>query len=319
MVGSLLASTALVFLGRYRSIERTAALLASLLALAAVAAAVSVFPGPGELVAGLVPRLPPEVDYGEILPWLGSMLSGAAGLIWYSYWVPAKGYGAAGADRRGAGPVDAAGLGGEDRRRLRGWLAQMTLDNSVAVVGTLVVTIAFLILGAQLLRPRGLVPEEERVAETLGQLLGGVWGPIGFWFMVLGVFVGFWDTVLSDQDGFGRMFANGTRVLLRPLGLRGRWADEAVWQRAYVLVLVTALPIGLYLVIGQPVGLLKLAGAIEAAHIPVVAGLTLYLNHRFLPPDLRPSWPVVAATALAGLFFAAFAAFYAARVMGADG
>jgi hypothetical protein len=227
MVGSVLASTALVLWGRYRGVERAATVLASALALAAVAAAASVFPASGEIVAGLVPRLPAEVDLGEVLPWLGFMLSGAAGLVWYSYWVGAKGYGAAGHAGEAGRPVEPGRLARDERDRLRGWLAQMTLDNTVAVVGTLVVTVAFMILGAQLLRPRGLVPEEERVAETLGQLLGGVWGPIGFWFMVLGVFVGFWDTVLSDQDGFGRMFANGTRLLVQPLGLKGRWADEA--------------------------------------------------------------------------------------------
>ncbi len=43
--------------------------------------------------------------------------------------------------------------------------------------------------------------------------------------------------------------------------------------------------------------------------------MTLYLNRRQLPADLRPSWPVFAATALAGLFFAAFAAIYVFRLM----
>jgi hypothetical protein len=243
------------------------------------------------------------------------MLSGAAGLIWYSYWVSAKGYGAANLRREGDEPVDPAALGPADRERLRGWLAQMTLDNSIAVVGTLIVTIAFLILGVELLRPEGLVPEENQVAEVLGELLGGVWGRAGFWFMVLAVFVGFWDTVLTDQDGFGRLFANGTGLVLRPLGVKGRWTDTALLQRAYVLGLATILPIGLYRIVGEPVGLLQLAGAIEAAHIPVVAGLTLYLNHRFLPPDLRPSRPTVVMTGLAGLFFAVFAVVYVVQVL----
>ena len=61
---------------------------------------------------------------------------------------------------------------------------------------------------------------------------------------------------------------------------------------------------------GKPVSLLKLAGAIEAAHIPVLAGLILYLNHRVLPADLRPSWPTFVVTALAGIFFALFAMVY---------
>jgi hypothetical protein len=250
------------------------------------------------------------VDYAEILPWLGFMLSGAAGLIWYSYWLPAKGYGAAGLPRQADAPPMPRDLTERDRRRLRGWLRQMTLDTSVAVVGALVVTLAFLILGTELLRPEGLVPEEDRIAETLGELLGGVWGRAGFWFMVLGVFVGFWDTVLSDQDGFGRMFADGTRRLLGAKRRRAPWLEESVLQRAVVVVLVTILPIALYLAVGEPVGLLRLAGAIEAAQIPLVAGLTLTLNRRMLPPDLRPSPPVAITTGVAGLFFAAFAGIY---------
>lgn len=307
MVCSVLTATALVLWGQYKGVERAATVLAVALALAAIAAATAVFPGVGALAAGAVPHVPPETDVGEVLPWLGFMLSGAAGMIWYSYWVSAKGYGAAG---RSDEPVDPARLPADARRELRGWIAQMTLDNTVAVVGTLVVTLAFLVLGAELLRPQGLVPEEEKVAEVLGQLLGGVWGPIGFWFMVVGVFVGFWDTVLSDQDGFGRMYANGTRHLAEQLGLSGRWVDEAFLRRAFVVVLVTVLPIGLYLVVGKPVTLLKLAGAVEAAHIPVLAGLTLYLNHRLLPRELRASWPVALATGLAALFFLGFAAVY---------
>jgi hypothetical protein len=179
----------------------------------------------------------------------------------------------------------------------------------------LIVTIAFLILGAELLRPEGMVPEENEVAEVLGELLGGVWGRAGFWFMVLAVFIGFWDTVLSNQDGFGRMFANGARLVLRPLGVTGGWTDAALLRRGFVLVLTTILPIGLYLIVGEPVGLLELAGAIEAAHIPVVAGLTLYLNHRILPPDLQPSRATIVVTGLAGLFFAVFAVVYVVQVL----
>lgn len=148
------------------------------------------------------------------------------------------------------------------------------------------------------------------VAEVLGRLLGEVWGPVGFWFMILSVFVGFWSAAISVQDGFGRLFANGTRLLLGPVLARSRWLSDRFLHRGYVVVLTTLLPIALYLAVGEPVRLLKMAGAVEAAHIPVVAGLTLYVNHRLLPPDLRASRPVFAATVLAGLFFALFAIVY---------
>lgn len=121
---------------------------------------------------------------------------------------------------------------------------------------------------------------------------------------------------MSDQDGHARLHANGTRILSEGFGLKGRLTDEAFLKKAFVLVLVTLAPIALYLIFGEPVTLLKIAGGIEAAHIPVVTGLMLYLNHRTLPGDLRPSWFAFATTAVAGLFFAAFAFFYSLQYLG---
>ncbi len=314
-VASILLSTALVVWGGYKRVEIAAMTFAVALGIASVAAAVSVSPALSDIAAGLRPAVPPDIDYGEVLPWLGFMLSGAAGMMWYSYWVVEKGYGAAGsrlgrrsAQREGG----AAGVSRKttDHQQLRGWIAQMTVDNTVAVAGTLIIVGAFLVLGTELLRPRGLVPEEQRVAAVLGQLLGTVWGAFGFWFMVAGVFIGFWDTVMSDQDGHSRLFANGTASLARDVGWRGRWVDERWLRRMFGIVLVTACPIALYLATGEPVGLLKIAGAVEAAHIPFVTVLTLVVNRRVLPRELQPSWPVFAITAAAAVFFAVFAALY---------
>ena len=136
----------------------------------------------------------------------------------------------------------------------------------------------------------------------LGRLLGDVWGRAGYWFMIAAVFVGFWDTVLSDQDGFARMFTHAGRLL----GGSASWLPSADRLRLLlVLGPLAAGPIVLYLVVGEPVGLLKLAGVIEALHLPVVAGMALLLGRR-LPRDLRPRWWTVVATIVAALFFSAF-------------
>ena len=164
MVISLLASSALVIFGKYAGVERVATIIGVTVAAAAVSAAIAVKPDLPAIAKGLRPQFPPGVDYGEILPWLGFMLSGAAGLIWYSYWCVEKGYGAA------------ATKNARDAERLRGWVAQMTLDNTVAVVGTFLIAGAFLVLGAELLKPQGLVPEEQRVAATLGRRCLGTRG-----------------------------------------------------------------------------------------------------------------------------------------------
>lgn len=307
-VASILLSSMLVLWGKFRGVELTATILALLLALASVIAAILIFPDTGELAKGLVPSVPPDINYGEILPWLGFMLSGAAGMIWYSYWVQRKGYGMAGVHSNKE--VKEHRYSKTDIERLKGWIKHMTLDNNIAVFGTLAITIGFLVLGVELLRPMGLVPEENRVAEVLGQLLGQLWGPVGFWFMITGVFIGFWSTVLSDQDGFGRMFSRGIRIIAEPLKLPAKWKNEAFLKKMFVIVVVTVLPIILYLVAGEPVSLLKIAGFIEAAHIPVLAGLVVYLNQKKLPKELRPNKFTVIMTVIAGLFFAVFAVIY---------
>ncbi len=106
------------------------------------------------------------------------------------------------------------------------------------------------------------------------------------------------------------MFADGTQIILQGFGVRGRWVNERFLQKFYLIVLLAALPIAIYLIFGQPIALLQTAGGIEAAYIPIVTGLTLYLNHRMLPKDLRPAKVILAGTVIAGLFFALFAVIY---------
>jgi Mn2+/Fe2+ NRAMP family transporter len=305
----LLVSMALVVFGRYRKVELVARLEAAALGIAAIVAAAAVLPGPATLLAGMRPRIPPNTDYTELLPWLAYLLAGAAGLMWYSYWVVEKGYGAAAAPKRGDPRPE----------QLRGWLTQMTLDTTVAVVGATIITTAFLVLGSELLQPRGLVPEESRVAETLGRLFQEVWGRAGFWFMIVSVLMGLWVTALSNQDGFSRLLADGFIILRGQKKESSRWSDREFVRKVCTITVATAAPILLFWAFGKPVGLLKVAGAIEAAHIPVLTILTLHLNRRELPQQLQPSRPVFLFTAAAGLFFAVFAAIYGYQLVSGRG
>ena len=304
-------------MGQYEVVEKISSIIGIGRTLAVVAAAIFIFPNVRRFAAGLVPQIPQNVQYQEILPWLGFMLAGAAGLMWYSYWVEARGYGAASLKQEQ--PLDFNQIGHEQIKRLQGWVTLMSLSNTLAVVGALLAALAFLILGGELLRPQGLVPKEQQVAEILGSLLGDLWGPFGFWFMVAIVFITFCSTTLSVQDGFGRMFADGTQILLQGFGVRGRWTNEKFLRPFYIIVLLAALPIAIYLIFGEPVSLLQMAGGIEAAHIPIVTGLTLYVNHRMLPKELRPSKFIWGGTVIAGIFFACFAVIYLLQLTGIIG
>lgn len=311
----ILVTAAIVFLGQYNLVETFSSYIGITRTLAVVTAAVLVFPQLRNFASGLIPQIPQNVEYQEVLPWLGFMLAGAAGMMWYSYWVEARGYGATALHQEQ--PLEVQQLNSEEQQRLQGWVQLMTFSNTLAVVGALLAALAFLILGGELLRPEGLIPQENQVAETLGNLLGNLWGPFGFWFMIAIVFITFCSTTLSVQDGFGRMFADGTQILLRGFGVRqSRWVNEKFLRKFYIATLLAMLPIAVYLFFGKPVGLLQTAGAIEAAHIPIVTGLTLFLNHRILSEKLRPTPVTFWGTVIAGLFFAAFAVIYLLQLTG---
>jgi len=316
MIMVVITTMSILLWGRYGWLEKISKVMASLLISAAVITAITVFPNPSNLVAGLVPSLPSDVDYSEILPWLSFMLAGAAGLMWYSYWIPERGYGAAEQARENNTLIRPTELPSQDRKRLKGWINQMTIDNTVGIVGGLVNVTAFLILGVELLRPEGAVPAENDVAEVLGQLLGQVWGPIGFWFMIIAVLIGFFQTTLTNQDGWARLLADGTYIILQRFRVQGRWVNEKFLQKAILVVVLTIATSVVYLFVGEPVRLLQVAGVIEASHIPVVVGLTLYLNHQVLPRELQPSKFTFWAVVIAGLFFATFAVIYLLQLTG---
>jgi Mn2+/Fe2+ NRAMP family transporter len=310
MAAVVLVTTAFLLWGQYSWLERLATVLALGLAVIGIITAVSVFPGADELLTGLKPSLPPDTDYQEVLPWLSFILAGAAGMTWYSYWIPAKGYGAASLHAASGKRVNAKALSEEQQNRLQGWIREMTLDNTLGVIGGFVIVSAFLILGAELLRPQDLVPEEQKVAAVLAAMMKEAWGRPGFWIMVIGVLVGFLATTLTNQDGWARLLANGTRILLQPLGGKGRWQQEAFLRKLFLVLLVGIIPIGVYAFFGEPVGLLQLAGVIEAVHIPVIVGLTLYMNCTLLPASLKPSLSSRVIVLIAMAFFIGFAGLY---------
>lgn len=307
-------TASIIAMGAFNTIEKLTTVLAIIISLSIMAAAITTGPDLPEIGKGFIPAVPENIKVDEVLSWLGFMLAGAAGLMWFSYWTAARGYGAA--SLRKSEPIRPHDLPDDQQQELKKWLNQMTIANTLAVAGAFIIAFAFLILGTELLLPKGLIPEENKVAETLGQLLGGIWGQIGFWFMIGAVFITFVSTMLSDQDGFGRMFADGSAILAANKKINKRWTDPGFLKKLFVVTVLAIFPVITYLIAGEPVGLLKLAGVIEAAHIPVVAGIILYLNHKTLPGFLQPSRFTFWATILAGVFFACFAVIYVLQLIG---
>lgn len=188
----------------------------------------------------------------------------------------------------------------------------MTISTSIAAGIVLLLLVALLILGAELLRPEGLLPEGPEVTAVLSVLLGDVWGPAGAWLMILAAFIAFWSTLIANLDGWTRMLGQGSIFIARQMRATGRWVSMRFYRIVYLIGLMGILPLVFILAQLEPVTALAVAGIIEAIQIPAVAFMTVCLNRRALPVEFRPSLPVVILTFATGVFFAAFSVYYIA-------
>lgn len=194
---------------------------------------------------------------------------------------------------------------------------------AVGVIGGGLVVVSFLILGTELLKPQGIIPEGIDVAKDLSRLLSDVWGNFGFWLLIIGITIALAGTILSNQDGWGRMFADATLILFKPwiknVKSSENWFAKIVRERAklrnaYAVTIGAVIPVIVLFLVQNPVDILSVAGVVAAAHTPVVVFLTLYLNLKRLPQNLKPGAFSIGLMIVSGLFFTAFAVYHFANL-----
>ncbi|WP_153393666.1 Nramp family divalent metal transporter [Ornithinicoccus halotolerans] len=332
----LAAGLGIVVSGGFRAVSRVALVLALVLVSVMVAAAVGVFASPGDAAAGLVPGVPGQLDVPFVLPWIGTILAGSMGIIWFSYWTAARGFGGGTAEESEPPPGSEALPEAATTRRVAAWLRTMSATAAVGVVtGTVVIT-AFLVLGAELLAPEGIMPAGTDVADQLTRLLSDVWGEAGHWLMVAAIVTALGGSVLANQDGWSRSFAdivlllrrgrggdpasetpveeNGwlSRLLSwRPRGMRPRQALTIL----FATVVTGVLPAVVIVLVRDPVVIMSASGVVATIHTPFIVFATLAVNRR-VPQPVRPGLAAAGAMALAGIFYTGFAGLYFADMAG---
>ncbi len=341
VVGSLI----LVITGRYQIFERILSALAGVLVTIIIIASIKVFESPQDFVEGLVPGIPADTDFNFVLPWVGFILAGASGIMWFSYWVSAREYGG-----KLTSTDEMKVISQDDKKaepdqnekaynRIDKWIKTMSGAAAIGVVGGGLVLLGFLVLGTELLKPQGIMPEGIDVAKDLTKLLSDVWGEAGKWMLITGMCIALLGTILSNQDGYGRMFADGTEILAIPFFRKKKWIDgdspddpqkvsiadakvsdrkrkvikfilnQPLLRKIYAVLLGAVCPLIVFFIVKNPVDILSVAGTIAAVHTPVVVYLTSHLNRTRLPERVRPGAFFTVAMWLAGIAYGAFAVF----------
>ncbi|MGX7825931.1 Nramp family divalent metal transporter [Actinokineospora sp. 24-640] len=254
-----LAGFALVWLGRYRLLERVMTAFVGIMFVTVVGTAVLVAPDLGAAATGLVPRLPD----GSLVYILG-LIGGVGGTITmaaYGYWTMARGW---------RGPA---------------WLPLMRTDNAVGYLTTGVFVLAMLVVGAEMLTGTAIASGDKGLL-LLGDTLAddhGEWARIPF---LIGFFAVSFSSVIGVWHGVSLLFSDWWRTIRRSQ----EQADErSPAYRAYVLWL-TFPPMAL-LFLDQPFQLTVAYSALGALFMPFLAAtLLVLLNSRRAPERGRSGW-----------------------------
>ena len=212
---------------------------------------------------------------GVALAMFGMTGVGAGELTTYTYWCVEKGY------ARWSGPND----GSEDwARRARGWIAVMKKDAWVSWAVYTLSTMAFYVLGAAFLHPKGLIPSGTEVLEVISQIFTGTLGEWARVVFLLGAGVALLKTILANAPGFARSMSNTLAVFGVFDWSNARKRDK--WVRAFVV----ALPIcwGIFAVlVKSPLILITFAGIANAIFLMAVVIATLVLSKTETDPKVK--------------------------------
>jgi Mn2+/Fe2+ NRAMP family transporter len=260
-IASGLIGAALVWLGRYHALEKIVAVLVGVMFLTVVGAAVVTLPNLGEVLGGLVPRIP-EGGLVYTLSIAGGV-GGTITLAAYGYWLSEKGW------------------------STPRWMRVMRIDNAMAYVISGIFVIAMLIVGAELLYSSSIaIDEGDRGLLDLSDVLAARYGTAFSWVFLVGFWASSFSSVLGVWNGVSVMFADfWGHVRGRPEGHPDRRIGGR-YYRFYVLWLT--FPPMLLLLLGKPVQVIIAYGVLGAFFMPFLAvTLLVLMNSRHMPQQWR--------------------------------
>jgi Mn2+/Fe2+ NRAMP family transporter len=281
------AVATLLFVGRYKLIERFSILMVVFFTITTLAAVVALQGTEWSVTAdqigsGLVFGLPADTAIAFAV--FGITGVGASELIYYPIWCLEKGY------AKYVGPRDDSP---EWIARARAWLRVMNVDAWVSMVIYTIATIAFYVLGAAVLNGSGAQVTDANLVEQLSLMYTETFGVVGLWVFLGGAFMVLFSTIFVSTGANARLFADASRLYRI---LRFPSEEYRQWFIKFTCVGIAMFLCIVYLGTGQPVTLVLIGGVAQALMLPFLGFAALYFRYRKVHRTLRPgrAWSILA-------------------------
>ncbi|MDZ4800059.1 MAG: Nramp family divalent metal transporter [Bryobacteraceae bacterium] len=282
VIGLMILTLWILLGGGYERIEKLATIKVALFTMLTLMCALLMARQPGSFTwehvrSGLEFRLP-GAGLTTAIAVFGITGVGASELFMYPYWCVEKGY------ARWTGKND--GTSSWVQRAL-GWTRVMNVDILASMVIYCVATVAFYMLGAGILNPRGMVPGANDMIPILSTMYTETLGGWSVWLFYVGAIATLYGTIFAATAGNCRVFADMTRLLgAFPRGdypARQRMRNRFIWFHLIV-------PVLLYLVVQSPVAMVRAGGYAQALMLPVLSIGAVYMHYKGTPRSVRPGF-----------------------------
>ncbi|NKB69827.1 MAG: hypothetical protein GKR89_22370 [Candidatus Latescibacteria bacterium] len=277
-----LALSLLLYRGLYDDLEKMVTLLVAFFSLVVILSLVLVQGTPyaisgSELLSGLRFAMPSEGAF-VALAVMGSVGATAVELFMYPYWIREKGY----ADF--VGPRQDTP---EWEERYRGWMRVVFTDVLVCTSIALVITCAYYLLGASILKKMDVLPQGMKVVEQVSVIFTQSIGEWAYYLFMFGGFCTLFSTLLVFTSSSGRIGVD----FLGQIGLVKGGADsdrrllrllQILFPFTWLCFILASRDTPFYLVL---VG----ANANNLLLLPLAYGV-VYLALRVRPRESMPWW-----------------------------
>lgn len=261
----------LIYRGYYTIVEKASLVMIALFTLLTIISVVFLYFTPyriswNEIATGLTFSFPKEI----VMVAIGAFgITGVASdeIIAYNYWCIEKGYAAYTGPR-----TDTQ----EWRRRARGWIRVMYLDALMAMLSYTAVTAAFYLLGAAILHNRGVIPEGNRLIETVALIYTESLGSGVRNMYLVGAFFVLFSSLFASLAAWTRMYTDISGQLAWIDFSDVRQRNRLIAALAWTFPTAWALT---YMFIELPVIMILFGGAVGSVMLFLIVFAALHIKY----------------------------------------
>ncbi len=288
-VGILVACVAIIWAGKYSAVEMVVKIAIVLFAAATVIAFMLQAPAPGDYMANLIPALAPAgamMLFGSMFGYFPTTVEVSP---MQSNWA---------VDKR-SGMVEAKRLEKQgykvllDKNYMKNYMKLFHRDMNIAYIVSMITGMMFLIIGAVMLKPEGIMVSGAEMGQTIAFMYTQQFGDWIFPIIIAGGTAALFSTVFTYFDGQARVFEECC------VRIRQAWDTAAIRKYIYRGFQVAWVIAGAAIVYGmpEPIVVVQIASVLALLFAPVIFWLNVRAfkyfegwEKEFLPPTWMMVW-----------------------------